>query len=150
MNMFLLGSAVPNCRMIHSHPLRFSHTNLSSALTVTRLSFRICPLCLMGIHSNKVLGLHKFAKNIAEPTASDTYLATYDIVRGDTIKKRVLDSNTIFRKNEASDRARQILINVQYDTARMRTVLNKHLKAKIICPIFVAMYMFFLIEGQVE
>ncbi|KAG1797327.1 uncharacterized protein HD556DRAFT_1356096 [Suillus plorans] len=90
--------------------------------------------------TKEVLGLYKFAKNIVETTVPDTYLAgtfhtpnsTYDIARGDTIKKRVLDSNIIFQKNEASDRARQILINVQYDAARMRTMLNKHLKPRLL------------------
>ncbi|KAG1805263.1 hypothetical protein EV424DRAFT_1301945, partial [Suillus variegatus] len=89
--------------------------------------------------TKEVLGLYKFAKNIVEPTAPDTYLAgtlhtprsTYDTTRGDTIKRRVLNSNVIFQKNEASDRARQILINVRYSVARMRAVLNKHLKPRL-------------------
>ncbi|KAG2747340.1 hypothetical protein P692DRAFT_20935613, partial [Suillus brevipes Sb2] len=90
--------------------------------------------------TKELLGLYKFANNIVEPAAPDTYLAgtlhtprsTYDTARGDTIKKRVLSSYIIFQKNEASDPARQILINVQYDAARMRTVLNKHLKPRLL------------------
>ncbi|KAG1725508.1 hypothetical protein EDB19DRAFT_1883221, partial [Suillus lakei] len=90
--------------------------------------------------TKELLGLYKFAKNIVEPTAPDTYLAgtlhtprnTYDTARGDTIKKRVLSSYIIFQKNESSDPVRQILINVQYDAARMRIVLNKYLKPRLL------------------
>jgi hypothetical protein len=90
--------------------------------------------------TKELLGLYKFAKNIIEPTAPDTYLAgtlhtprsTYDTWRGDTIKKRVLSSYVVFQTNEASDPVRQILSNVQYDTMRMRTVLKKHLKPRLL------------------
>ncbi|KAG1904445.1 uncharacterized protein F5891DRAFT_1207483 [Suillus fuscotomentosus] len=154
----LLGNAVRNHRVTHSNLLWFSHTNLLSALTVTALSFRptiaflqpngkgyaqsdfhIECECAQPI-TKEVLGLFKFAKNIVETTVPDTYLAgtlhtphsTYDIARGDTIKERVLDSNIIFQQNKASDRARQILINVQHDAVRMRTVLKKYLKPRLL------------------
>ncbi|KIK41875.1 hypothetical protein CY34DRAFT_84653 [Suillus luteus UH-Slu-Lm8-n1] len=90
--------------------------------------------------TKELLGLYKFAKNIVEPTAPDTYLAgtlhtphsTYDTARGDTIKKRILSSYiSKKKKDKAMDPARQILENVQYDAACMRTVLNKHLKPRL-------------------
>ncbi|KAG2040497.1 hypothetical protein BDR03DRAFT_915553 [Suillus americanus] len=90
--------------------------------------------------TKELLGLYKLAKNIVEPTAPDRYLAAtlhtprniYDTGRGNMIKKRVLSSHIIFRKNNASDRSRQILINVKYSAARMRAVLNKHLKPRLL------------------
>ncbi|KAG1765635.1 hypothetical protein EDD22DRAFT_774772 [Suillus occidentalis] len=88
--------------------------------------------------TKELLGLYKFAKNIVEPTAPDTYLAgtlhtprsAYDTARGNAIKTRVLSSYMIFKKNEAS--ARHILQNVQYNAARMRTVLSNHLKPRLL------------------
>ncbi|KAG1799566.1 uncharacterized protein BJ212DRAFT_1401921 [Suillus subaureus] len=93
-----------------------------------------------GLITKELLGLYKFAKNIVEGTAPDKYLAgtlhtplsTYDTRRGDTIKKRVLSSHLIFKKKNASNPVRQILINVRYDATRMRTVLNKHLKPRLL------------------
>ncbi|KAG1808580.1 uncharacterized protein BJ212DRAFT_1381845 [Suillus subaureus] len=93
-----------------------------------------------GLITKELLGLYKFAKNIVERTAPDKYLAgtlhtplsTYDTRRGDTIKKRVLSSHIIFKKKNASNPVRQILINVRYDATRMRTVLNKHLKPRLL------------------
>ncbi|KAG2370303.1 hypothetical protein BDR07DRAFT_1265614 [Suillus spraguei] len=89
--------------------------------------------------TKELLGLYKLTRNIVEPTEPDTYLAgtlhtplsTYDTARGDMIKKRVLNSHIIFQKNEASDTTLQILVNVQYDATRMRTVLKKHLKPRL-------------------
>ncbi|KAG2145431.1 uncharacterized protein EDB93DRAFT_504192 [Suillus bovinus] len=86
--------------------------------------------------TKELLGLYKFAKNVVKATAPDTYLAgtlhtprnAYDTARGDMIKKRILNSHIISKNNKASDPARQILINVQYDAARMRTVLDMYLK----------------------
>ncbi|KAG2070670.1 hypothetical protein BDR04DRAFT_591757 [Suillus decipiens] len=90
--------------------------------------------------TKELLGLYKFVRNIVEPTEPDTYLAgtlhtplsAYDTARGDMIKKRVLNSHIIFQKNEASDPTRQILINIQYDAARMCTMLKKHLKPRLL------------------
>ena len=55
----------------------------------------------------------------------------YDTKRGDTIKNRVLNSYILFRPTEANDPVNQILMNVKYDTARMCTILSKHMRLKL-------------------
>ena len=57
--------------------------------------------------------------------------SSYDTKRGDTIKSRVLSSYTLFRPTKESDTVAQILTNVEYDAARMRTVLSKHMRLKL-------------------
>ncbi|OAX31710.1 hypothetical protein K503DRAFT_811028, partial [Rhizopogon vinicolor AM-OR11-026] len=86
--------------------------------------------------TKEILGLYKFVKNIVEPTAPDTYFAgtlhtphnAYDTERGHTIQTRILGSNFLFRQTETSDPEARILTNVQYEAARMRTVMSMRLK----------------------
>ncbi|OAX30631.1 hypothetical protein K503DRAFT_788332, partial [Rhizopogon vinicolor AM-OR11-026] len=64
--------------------------------------------------TKELLGLHKFAKNAVKSTSPDKSFA-----------ERLLTSD-IFKLTKLNDPVRQILSNVLYDAARMRTVLNKH------------------------
>jgi len=57
--------------------------------------------------------------------------SAYDTKRGDTIKNRVLSSYILFKPAKESDTVAQILTNVEYDAARMRTVLSKHMRLKL-------------------
>ncbi|OAX30964.1 hypothetical protein K503DRAFT_669727, partial [Rhizopogon vinicolor AM-OR11-026] len=83
--------------------------------------------------TKEILGLHKLAENAVESKSPDTYFAgtlhtprnIFDTKSGYVIKERLLTSN-IFRPTKGSDPVAQILTNVQYDAARMRTALSNH------------------------
>jgi len=61
--------------------------------------------------------------------------SAYDTKRGDTIKYRVLSSHILLKSTKKDDTMAQIsknvMKNVEYDTARMRSVLSKHLRLRL-------------------
>ncbi|OJA14891.1 hypothetical protein AZE42_13114 [Rhizopogon vesiculosus] len=83
--------------------------------------------------TKELLGLHKFAKNAVESTSPDKYFAgtlhtprnIFDIKSGYVIRERLLTSD-IFKLTKLNDPVGQILSNILYDAARMRTILSKH------------------------
>jgi len=54
-----------------------------------------------------------------------------DTKRAYTIRNRILASNVLFKKNEASDPVVQILTNIGYDSARMVTALSKIMRPRL-------------------
>jgi hypothetical protein len=73
-----------------------------------------------------------------------------DTKRAQMIRNRILASNVLFKKNEASDPVVQILTNIQDDAARMVTALGKIIKLRLYVPYFLVARNVFLIERQVE